>query len=180
MVFRRPRSDAARGAQYPARVLSLTLLDSYDNSLSAGTFAGSDSLPSPQGPGPTDPPADLTEMIARDHALGGREPVSELCATSRFGPDGRYIGPVSSSDSVGGYTLFGAMRLSYSAVTQPVLAILATMRDVRDLFPDIAMMNSADSARDRPRRDGAARARRRPGATATCTAPSPRRGNSGR
>ena len=65
-------------------------------------------------------------MIARDHALGGREPVSELCATSHFGPDGgRYIGPVSSSDSVGGYTLFGAMRLSYSAVTQPVLAILA-------------------------------------------------------
>ncbi len=134
-------------AQYPERVLSLTLLDSYDNSLSAGTFAGSDSLPSPQGPGPTDPPADLTEMIARDQALGVRQPVSELCATSRFGPDGRYIGPVSSSDSVGGYTLFGAMRLSYSAVTQPVLAILTTMRDVRDLFPDIAMMNSADSAR---------------------------------
>jgi hypothetical protein len=65
--------------------------------------------------------------------------VSEICATSRFGPDGRYIGPVSSSDSVGGYTLFGATRLSYSAVTQPVLAILATMSDVRDLFPDIAI-----------------------------------------
>ena len=133
--------------QYPERVLSLTLLDSYDNSLSAGTFARSDSLPPLRASGPTGPPADLEEAIARDRALGGREPVSELCATSRFGPDGRYLGPVSSSDSVGGYTLFGAPRLAYSAVTQPVLAILATMRDVRDLFPDIAAMDSADGTR---------------------------------
>ena len=134
-------------AQYPERVRSLILLDAYDNSLSAGTFAGSDSLPGPHGSGPAGPPANLQEMIARDRTLRGREPVSELCATSRFGPDGRYIGPVSSSDSVGGYTIFGAMRLSYSAVTQPVLAILATMRDVRDLFPDIAIMDSADRTR---------------------------------
>jgi pimeloyl-ACP methyl ester carboxylesterase len=48
---------------------------------------------------------------------------------------------------VGGYTLFGAMRLSLSAVTPPVLAILATMRDVRDMFPDVATMDSADAAR---------------------------------
>lgn len=134
-------------ARYPERVLSLILLDAYDNSLSAGTFAGSNSLPGPRRSGPSGPPANLHEMIARDRALGGGEPVSELCATSRFGPDGRYIGPVSSSDSVGGYTIFGAMRLSYSAVTQPVLAILATIRDVRDLFPDIGVMDSADRAR---------------------------------
>jgi pimeloyl-ACP methyl ester carboxylesterase len=134
-------------AQYPERVLSLTLLDAYDNSLSAGTFAESDSLPAPRSSAPTGPPADLQEMIARDRALGGREPVSELCATSRFGPNGSYLGPVSSSDSVGGYTLFGAMRLSLSAVTPPVLAILATMRDVRDMFPDVATMDSADAAR---------------------------------
>jgi non-heme chloroperoxidase len=132
-------------AQYPERVLSLTLLDSYDNSLSAGTFARSDSLSPPLEARPA-PPASLKEAIDRDRALGGREPVTELCATSRFAPDGRYIGPVSS-DSVGGYTLFGAMRLSYSAVTQPVLAILGTMRDARDLFPDIASMDSVDRAR---------------------------------
>jgi pimeloyl-ACP methyl ester carboxylesterase len=69
-----------------------------------------------------------------------------LCATSRFAPDGRYLGPVSS-DSVGGYTLFGAVRLAYSAVTPPLLAILGTMRRVEDMFPDVATMDSADRAR---------------------------------
>ena len=131
--------------QYPERVLSLTLLESYDNSLSAGTFAESDSL-SPPLESRAAPPASLKEAIDRDRALGGREPVTELCATSRFAPDGRYIGPVSS-DSVGGYTLFGAMRLPYSAVTRPVLAIYATMRDARDMFPDMATMDAADRAR---------------------------------
>ena len=132
--------------QHTERVLSVTLLDSYDNSLAAGTFAGSDSLPGPTGSTPDSPPANLQEMIDRDRALGGRTPVTELCATSRFAPDGRYLGPVSS-DSVGGYTLFGAVRLPYSAVTAPVLAILGTMRGVEDLFPDVATMDSADQAR---------------------------------
>jgi pimeloyl-ACP methyl ester carboxylesterase len=134
-------------ARYPERARSLILLDSYDNSLSAGTFAGSDSLPGPGGSGPSAPPTNLHEMIARDRALGGRQPVSELCATSRFGPDGRYLGPVSSSDSVGGFTISGAARLSYSAVTQPVLAIFSTIRDVQDWFPDIATMDRPDSTR---------------------------------
>jgi non-heme chloroperoxidase len=132
--------------QHPERVLSVTLLDSYDNSLAAGTFAGSDSLPSPTGSIPLGPPANLREMIERDRAHGGRQPVTELCATSRFAPDGRYLGPVSS-DSVGGYTLFGAIRLAYSAVTAPVLAIFGTMRDVGDMFPDVAAMDSANRAR---------------------------------
>jgi pimeloyl-ACP methyl ester carboxylesterase len=145
MVVWRQRSDAA-GSEHPERVLSVTLLDSYDNSLAAGTFAGSDSLPGPTGSTPDGPPADLQEMIDRDRALGGRTPVTELCATSRFAPDGRYLGPVSS-DSVGGYTWFGAMRLAYSAVIPPVLAILGTMRGVEDLFPDVATMDSANRAR---------------------------------
>jgi non-heme chloroperoxidase len=132
--------------QHPERVLSVTLLDSYDNSLAAGTFVGSDSLPGPTGSTADGPPANLQQMIDRDRALGGRKPVTEVCATSRFAPDGRYLGPVSS-DSVGGYTLFGATRLSYSAVIQPVLAIFGTMRDVHDMFPDVATMDSADRAR---------------------------------
>jgi pimeloyl-ACP methyl ester carboxylesterase len=132
--------------KYPERVLSLTLLDSYDNSLSAGTFAQSDSLEPPRPPRPPVPPSNLEEMIAQHRAAGGREPVTELCATSRFAPDGRYLGPVSS-DSVGGYTLLGAERLPYSAVTQPVLAIYATMRGAEDMFPDLATMDSADRIR---------------------------------
>jgi pimeloyl-ACP methyl ester carboxylesterase len=131
--------------RHAERVLSVTLLDSYDNSLPAGTFTESDSL---AGPGFTTraPPATLTEVIARDRELATRDPVTELCSTSRFAADGRYLGPVSS-DSVGGYTLFGALRLAYSAVTRPVLAIYATMRDVTDMFPDIATMDSAERRR---------------------------------
>jgi pimeloyl-ACP methyl ester carboxylesterase len=131
---------------YPERVLSLTLLESYDNSLSAGTFAGSDSLPAPHESKPPSPPATLNDVIDRDRAAGGRTPVTELCATSRFTPDGRYIGPVSS-DSVGGYTLLGALRLPYSAVTRPVLAIYATMRDASDMFPDMGTMDPPNRAR---------------------------------
>ena len=132
--------------QHPERVLSVTLLDSYDNSLAAGTFAGSDTLPGPTGSMPVGPPANLHEMIDWERNRGWRKPVTEICATSRFARDGRYLGPVSS-DSVGGYTWLGALRLPYSAVTRPVLAILGTMRGVEDMFPDVATMDSADQAR---------------------------------
>ena len=48
---------------------------------------------------------------------------------------------------MGGYTWFGAVRLAYSAVTSPVLAIFGTMRGVEDMFPDVATMDLADRAR---------------------------------
>jgi non-heme chloroperoxidase len=133
-------------SEHPERVLSVTLLDSYDNSLAAGTFAGSESLPAPAGSISESLPASLHEMIERERGHGWRTPVTEICATSRFGRDGRYLGSVSS-DSVGGYTWFGAVRLAYSAVTRPVLAILGTMRGVEDMFPDVATMDSANRAR---------------------------------
>lgn len=132
-------------AEHPERVLSVTLLDSYDNSLAAGTFVTSDTLPGPDQP-PSPPPADLREMLERRRALGFPDPVGELCATSRFAPDGTYIGPVSS-DSVGGYTILGAARLSYSAVTQPLLGIYGTMTTVEDLFPTVEALDSAGRAR---------------------------------
>ncbi|HEX3275537.1 MAG TPA: alpha/beta hydrolase [Gemmatimonadales bacterium] len=131
--------------RYPERVLSLTLLDSYDNSPSAGTFAGSDSLEPPRRPRPPGSVSSLREMLALDRLRGGREPVTELCATWRFGKDGRYLGPVAS-DSVGGYTVLEAERLAYSAVEAPVLAIYSTMRGVEDMYPDLAGMDSAEKA----------------------------------
>lgn len=132
-------------ARYPTRVLTLTLLDSYDNSLAAATFAASDSLEPPLPPKPRDPRTTLSQILAQDRAAGGRTPVTDLCATSRFAADGRYLGPVSS-DSLGGYTLFGAERLAYSAVTQPVLAIYSTMRGAEDMYPDLAGMDSVSHA----------------------------------
>lgn len=132
-------------AEHPERVLSVTLLDSYDNSLAAGTFATSDTLPGPDLP-PSAPPATLGEMVERQRALRVPDPITELCATSRFASDGRYLGPVSS-DSVGGYTMLGATRLSYSAVTKPLLAIYATMSRVEELFPAVGSMDSVGRAR---------------------------------
>jgi pimeloyl-ACP methyl ester carboxylesterase len=132
-------------ARHPERVLSVTLLDSYDNSPASGTFATSDTLPGPDQP-PAPPPATLSEMLQRQRALGYPNPVGELCATSRFAPDGRYLGPVGS-DSVGGYTILGAERLSYSAVTRPLLAFYGTMSRVEDLFPTVEEMDSAGRAR---------------------------------
>lgn len=132
-------------ADHPDRVLSVTLLDSYDNSLAAGTFVTSDSLPGPNEPSPPSP-ASLQEMVERQRRLGFPDPITEVCATSRFASNGRYLGPVSS-DSVGGYTMFGAARLAYSAVTQPLLAIYGTLNRVEDLFPTVAAMDSAGRAR---------------------------------
>jgi pimeloyl-ACP methyl ester carboxylesterase len=131
-------------AEHPGRVLSVILLDSYDNSPAAGTFAASDTLSGPDQPLPS--PTSLREMIERQRALGFPDPISEVCATSRFSSDGRYIGPVSS-DSIGVYTTFGATRLAYSAVTQPLLAIYGTNTRVEDLFPAFGAMDSAGRAR---------------------------------
>jgi pimeloyl-ACP methyl ester carboxylesterase len=72
-------------AEHPERVLSVTLLDSYDNSLAAGTFATSDTLPGPDQP-PSAPPTTLREMVERRRARGFPDPVSELCVTSALRP----------------------------------------------------------------------------------------------
>ena len=114
--------------RHPERVLSLTLLDSYDNSPAAGTFAASDSLPGPSLPSP---PID---------------PASEVCATARFSPTGQYLGAVSP-DSLSEVVAQGATRLSYSAVTQPVLALYAIIRGVKDLFPTIEPLDSSSQSR---------------------------------
>ena len=131
-------------SQHPDRVLSVTLLDSYDNSPAAQTFATSDSLPAPKED--SRPPRSLAELIQRQRALGYPDPISEVCATSRFASNGRYIGPVTS-DSVAEFTWLGAARLAYSAVTRPLLAIYGTEHRLEDLFPTFAVMDSAERAR---------------------------------
>jgi non-heme chloroperoxidase len=131
--------------QHPDRVLSVTLLDSYDNSPAAQTFAISDSLPVPKELSPRRP-KDLVEVMQRQRVLGFPDPVSEVCATSRFTTAGRYVGPVSS-DSVVEHTWHGAARLAYSAVSRPLLAIYGTKHRLGDVFPTVAVMDSADRAR---------------------------------
>jgi pimeloyl-ACP methyl ester carboxylesterase len=152
---RRPRGRGSFGGEeatllavrHPERVLSLTLLDSYDNSPAAETFAASDSLPGPSLPSPPIAPVSLLDILWRQRMFGGWEdPASEVCATARFSPTGQYLGAVSP-DSLSEVVAQGATRLSYSAVTQPVLALYAIIRGVKDLFPTIEALDSSSQSR---------------------------------
>jgi non-heme chloroperoxidase len=134
--------------QYPERVLSVILLDAYDNSPVAATFATSDTLQGPAVTLPVHPPANLQDIIETERASGDDgKPLTEICATSRFSSTGKYLGPVTSDSVVGYLVILGTPRLSYSAVEQPVLAIYASIRGTRDMFPAVEAMDSSNKER---------------------------------
>ena len=150
-----PRSDAARRHSTPSGTEPISSTR-HRQSLSAGTSPGR--IHSPRRKGRVQrPPGRPTEMIARDDALGGREPVSELCATSHFGPDGgRYMGLFPPR------TQWEAIPSSARCVSPTPLSPSRCLPSWRPcVMSEIVprhrpMMNSADSARaDRPRRVGA-------------------------
>jgi pimeloyl-ACP methyl ester carboxylesterase len=133
--------------RHPERVRSVILLDSFDNSLVAGTFAGSDTMPWPASPPPR-PPKTLHDVLEAERSSpDGGNPLSEVCATSRVSSTGRYLGPVTADSVVGFRVLLGSERLPYSAVQQPVLAFYATVRGIEDMFPEAARLDSAGRAR---------------------------------
>jgi non-heme chloroperoxidase len=133
--------------RHPERVRSVTLLDAYDNSSVAGTFAVSDTLAGPTSP-PPPTPATLEEALEAERSSeAGGNPLTEICATRRFSPSGRYLGRVTADSAIGFRVLLGASRLPYSAVRQPLLAICATIRGVKDMFPDVERMDSTNRAR---------------------------------
>jgi pimeloyl-ACP methyl ester carboxylesterase len=133
--------------RHPERVRSVTLLDSYDNSLLAGTFAGSDTMSWPESPPPVRPKTLQDVLEAERASPDGGNPLSEICATGRFSPEGRYLGPVTADSVVGFRVILGAERLPYSAVRQPVLAIYATVRGLEDMFPEADRLDSASRGR---------------------------------
>ncbi len=128
----------------PERVRSVILLDSYDNSPEAKTFAGSDTLKLPSSPFT---PFDSTSALAlmwRQKRLGNRPlPLRAIIAANRFSKEGRYIGR-AISDNVIESIIEGASRLPYSSLAKPVLAIFATTRGVGDLSPRYWIMNDSD------------------------------------
>lgn len=155
----------------PQRVLSLTLLDSYDR---AARRRAADPLrtltPPPFLPFDSSSPLALQW---REQRLGNRPPpLSFTCTSNKFTADGRYIGSVVSAplrDSIAAAMRKGMPPLPYSDVRQPVLAVFAVPRAVADRYPAYGAMSPRDrevanalftvaaldmtSARDRMRRD---------------------------
>jgi non-heme chloroperoxidase len=134
--------------RHPERVLSVILLDSYDNSPAAATFATSDTLAGPALTPPLHPPTNLHDILEAERAAGADgKPLTEVCATSRFSSTGKYLGPVTSDSVVGYLVIIGTPRLSYSAVTQPVLAIYTPVRGTEDMYPAVGTMDSSNKER---------------------------------
>jgi pimeloyl-ACP methyl ester carboxylesterase len=137
-------------ATHPARVRSVVLLDSYDSRMRRamrGQRSARRNAPAP------DPllPFDSTSPLAlqwREQRLGNRPPpLSLICTSSRFAPDGRYLGtvvPTHLRDSISAVMRQGMPVLPYAAVRQPVLALFAVSRGVGDRFPMYATMGPAD------------------------------------
>ena len=130
----------------PQRVLSLTLLDSYDRAARRRTADSPRSV--------TPPPFfsfDSSSPLAlqwREQRLGDRPPpLSFTCTSNKFAADGRYIGSAVSPplrDSIAAAMRKGMPPLPYSDVRQPVLAVFAVPRAVGDRYPAYATMSPRD------------------------------------
>jgi non-heme chloroperoxidase len=133
----------------PNRVLSLTLLDSYDRS-ARPRAPGATASRSPPAPPPFVRLDSLSPLSLqwREQRLGSRPaPLSLICTLNRFARDGRYLGPVltaSARDSVLAALRQAIPRHPYSEVRQPVLALFAVPRGVGDRYPAYAVMSPAD------------------------------------
>ena len=135
-------------ATSPQRVLSLTLLESYDRTARLRT---GDSL-KPPAPPPFLPSDSLSPLALqwRDQRLGNRPlPLSFICTSNRFAVGGRYLGPIvrrALRDSIADAMRKGMPRLPYTNVRQPVLALFAVVQGVEDRFPTYAGMTAHDQA----------------------------------
>jgi pimeloyl-ACP methyl ester carboxylesterase len=128
----------------PTRVLSVVLLDSYDNSREADTFKELAGIKSALIHEVAADSASVHARMSLTRRLGFRSlPLTHICAFNRFAPDGRYVGPIASP-RVRAAIGAGAERLAYSKVTAPVLAFFKLLRSVEDMYPDYPIMSSTD------------------------------------
>lgn len=129
---------------HPKRVLSVVLLDTYDNSREAATFRDLNGVKSPSIRTYATDSASVLAMMWQTRRLGFRPlPLKHFCASNRFGESGRYLGSRVDArlrDSIGS----GAKLLQFQRVSQPVLAIFRVTRAVQDAYPDYPAMDSTD------------------------------------
>jgi non-heme chloroperoxidase len=125
-------------AWHPQRVLSLTLLDSYDNAPETGTFAELDSLKWPTVPVMREDSLSLRSLQVAVQAGRGpfpaRHPMTAICAQHRFDSAGRWLGRATPG-AILGKLVSGMVPMPYSSIRHPALAVFRLSRDVYDEHP---------------------------------------------
>jgi pimeloyl-ACP methyl ester carboxylesterase len=129
---------------YPKRVRSVVLLESYDNSRAAGTFK---MVAEQKYPPFVFAPLDSSSVVAftwRTRRYGARPlPLTHYCTTFKFGPDGRFAGSAAPGSRAGAI-ISGMPLLPYSKVQQPVLAFYRLARAMGDDYPEYPVLDSAN------------------------------------
>jgi pimeloyl-ACP methyl ester carboxylesterase len=122
-------------AHYPSRVLTVTLLESYDNSAAAQAFKALSAVDTLDEPFSAYDSTSPLALAANSRRNGNRPwPMSEICAQFRFAPSGRYLGSATSA-AVAQALHAGMPRLPYNKVRQPVLAFFRSDRGIEDWVP---------------------------------------------
>ncbi|MCX6135897.1 MAG: alpha/beta hydrolase [Ignavibacteriales bacterium] len=129
------------------RVRSVILLDSYDNSPQAATFAGSNTLKSPQSlPLTSFDSTSIFTLMWRMKRMGVRPfPIRAIRASRIFSHDGHYLGTNIQTARLGAM-IKGSHRLSYSSVTVPLLAFFNVANGVGDYYASYATMSDSNRA----------------------------------
>jgi len=127
----------------PSRVRSVVLLDSYDNSPEAATFAELTKLKYPPDLWNTLDSASPLAVLWKGQRSGVKRPLSHICTVHTFRIDGRMVGDSVSGDRRNSLTSSFA-RLPYSSVRQPVLAFFRLSRAAGDDYWDYSALDSAN------------------------------------
>jgi len=127
----------------PRRVRSVVLLDSYDNSRQAATFAEVAKLEYPTDAWTSLDSVSPLAVLWKQQRSGSKRPLSHICTVYTFGADGRLTGFAANGDRLGAMTS-SLPKLPYSSVRQPVLAFFRVSREVGDAYWNYSTLDSAN------------------------------------
>jgi pimeloyl-ACP methyl ester carboxylesterase len=130
----------------PRRVRSIVLLDSYDNSTTAATFAELAKLKYPPDLWTSLDSASPLALLWKGQRSGAKRPLSHICTVYTFRNDGRMVGYAVSGQRLNALTS-SFPKLPYPSVRQPVLAFFRVSRAVGDDYWDYSTLDSANRAR---------------------------------
>jgi len=127
----------------PRRVRSVVLLDSYDNSKAAATFAAFENVKHPSDLWASLDSASPLAVLWKGQRSGSKRPLSHICTVYTFGNDGRLTGFAVDGTRTEALTS-RFPKLPYSSVRQPVLAFFRVSRAVGDDYLNYSTLDSAN------------------------------------